>query len=168
MAQPHHHIFNALQQAIIKKVKIEAVLPHLVQKKVIPESDIKKYEGNFKNGMKILINYLRNRSYETFLDFAECIFLAQKEPSETKIVDSMIKAVQEFDQRNNSTHAQRIADIQQKYTKLVVEETETEVKQPLVVEKEDIPSSLEEAPLIGGKDCMGELFIHSCHCDNYC
>ena len=138
MTQPHHHVFNALQQAIIKGVKIEAVLYHLVDRKVIPENDKERYEKNPKNGMKILISFLRNQSYETFLDFVECIFLAQKDAPPSKvqitIVDSMIKAVQDFDQRNNSNHAKSIIDIQYKYMKRDTEEVETKEEQPLAAE----------------------------------
>ncbi len=171
MTEPHHHVFNALQQAVIRGVKIEAILPHLVQKKIIPEADTKRYESNPQNGMKILISYLRNRSYETFLDFTECIFLAQKESpakAQSTIIDSMIMAVQDFDQRNNTTHAQGIIDIQQKYMKQVTEEPETEVKQPLVVEKEeteDVPSPLAEMPLTGGKSLSeSRIQLYQYHC----
>ncbi len=138
---PQRHVFYALQHAISREVKIKAILPHLVQKKVIPEGDIKKYEDP-KKGIKHLINFLRSLSFETFLDFIECILLVERE---APIVDSIIKAVQEFDQQNNSTYAQKIADVQQKYTKL---ESEAEVEQPLPVRKEELS-------LIGGKQMFG-------------
>lgn len=137
MTQPHHHVFNALQQVIIKSVKIEAILGSLVEKKVITASDASRYKDKPKNGMKILISYLRNRSFETFLDFVECIFLAQGEaPSKVQsvpVVESMIIAVQDFDQRNNTTHTERLVAIQEKYLKQkeeVVEEAEHTVEQP--------------------------------------
>lgn len=141
MTEPHHHVFNALQQAIIRGVKVEALLPHLVHKKAIPESDIRRYEAHPKNGIKILISYLRNQSYNTFLDFVECIFLAQKDSPakvQSTVVDSMIVAVQDFDQRKSTAHAKKIIDIQQKYMKQVAigDEADTKVELPVMEEKE--------------------------------
>lgn len=155
MTQPHHHVINALQQAIIRGVKIDAILPHLIEKEVIPEANVQLYQSQqpkSNNGMKILISYLRNQSYETFLGFTECIFLAQRDaPSKVQstVVDSMIIAVQDFDRQNSTTHAQSIVDIQQKYMKKIAEETDPGVEQPLV---EDISSPSEEV-LSGGKWC---------------
>lgn len=159
MTEPHHHVFNAVQQDILRGVKILAVLPHLVDKKVIPESQVEWYAGQPKNGMKILISYLRNQSYETFLNFVECIFLAQRDsPAQVQstVVRSMTAAVQDFDQRNNTTHAERIIDIQQKYMKQVEEEA-TKVVEPVVEERE----TLIKAPLEAAsrKCCLHELSI---------
>lgn len=61
MTQPHHHVFNALQQSIIKGVNVQAVLPHLVSKGVIPEADLRRYDS--KSGMKILIRVLEKQNF---------------------------------------------------------------------------------------------------------
>ena len=145
---PHHRVYYALQQAISREVKVEAILPHLINKKVIQESDINRYKDpQPKKGTKLLLSYLRSRSYETFLDFIECILLAQRD---APIVDSIKVVVQEFDEQNNTNHAQRIADIQQKYMKQqVAEETETKIEEHLIEEREtkseDTSSNSEEA-----------------------
>lgn len=119
MTQPHHHVFNALQQAFVKGVKIEAILDHLVQEKVIQESTISRYKS--KNGMKILISYLRNQSYDTFLKFVECIFRGQvDDPSKVQsvsVVDSIIKALEDFDERNATSYAKDVVEIQNKHLK---------------------------------------------------
>ncbi len=117
MTQPHHHVFNALQQSIIKGVDVKAILQHLVRKGVIPESHKSRYET--RSGMKILIGYLRNRSFEDFLLFVECIFLTQQQdPSKSKgstVIESIIRAVQDFDQRMNTSYSERVIAIQLKY-----------------------------------------------------
>lgn len=175
MSQPHHHVYNALQQAIIKTVKIEGVLQHLIDKEVIPEAHRERYKKNPTNGMKILIAYLRNQSFETFLDFVECIFLAQKEvPSKVQsvpVVESMVKAVQDFDQRNNSTHAEKIIAIQEKYMQqqfptvevqpqsatslsLLPHEAVAKAEEEESSEYEDLPSPLQEPPVRRGKCCI--------------
>ena len=118
---PHHRVFYLCEQAIIRSVKIEAVLHHAIEKKVIPESDIPRYSNKPKNGMKILIGYLKNRSFETFLDFVECILLAQGEdPSKAQsatVVDSIVKALEEFDLQNGTSSKDDVLAIQQKYMK---------------------------------------------------
>lgn len=128
-SQPHHHVFYLCEQAIIRSVKIEAVLHHLIDKKVVPESDIPRYSDKPKNGMKILIGYLKNRSFQTFLEFVECILLAQGEdPSKAQsvtVVESIIKAVEEFDLRNDTHWADDVIAIQQKYMKFMIEHEES-------------------------------------------
>ena len=148
MTEPHHHVFNAVQKDILKGVKILAVLPYLVEKKVIPESQAEWYESQPKNGMKILISYLRNQSYETFLDFVECIFLAQRDSPakvQSTVVGSMTAAVQDFDQRNSTTHAERIISIQQKYMKQVEEEATKVQVEPATEETETLKTPPLEA-----------------------
>ena len=79
----------------------------MIEKKVIPESDIPRYANKTKNSMKILVGYLKNRSFETFLDFVECILLAQGEdPSKAQsatVVDSIVKVLEEFDLQNGTS-----------------------------------------------------------------
>lgn len=89
----------------------------MVSNKVIPEADLPRYES--KSGMKILIGFLRNKTYEDFLKFVECIFLTQRDdPSKSKalpVVESMIRAVQDFDQREGTNCAEKITAIKKKY-----------------------------------------------------
>lgn len=117
---PHHHVFYLLQTALIRSVGIKALLPLLVERKVVPEEDASLYDKQ-QNGMKILIFYLKNQSFETFLDFVECILLAQeKAPSKVQsvtVVDSIIKALKEFDEKNSTSHAETVVAIQKKYLK---------------------------------------------------
>ena len=117
MSQPHHHVFNALQQSIVKGVNVQAILPHLITRGVIPPEESHRYES--KSGMKILIGFLRNKSFEEFLTFVECIFITQQQdPSKSKalpVIDAIIKAVEDFDQRNNTNHAEKIESIKSTY-----------------------------------------------------
>ena len=59
------------------------------------------------NGMKILVAYLRNRSFETFLGFVECILLAQGDhPAQVQgatVVDVIVNVLEEFDKRGNTS-----------------------------------------------------------------
>ena len=150
MTQPHHHVFNALSQGITKSVKIDAILTHLSDKRVIPENFVSTLKS--KNGMKILISYLRNRSFKTFLVFVECIFLAQGDaPSKVQsvsIVESMIKAVKDFDERNSTSYAKDIEVIEQKYIKQISSkvteatlESSSEQAQALPISEAGLPSS---------------------------
>jgi hypothetical protein len=120
MSQPHHRVFSQCEPAIIKSVKIEAVFHHLLEKNVIQESDRARFFRK-KNGMKILVGYLRNRDFETFLTFVECILLAQGEsPSKAQsvtVVDSMVGALEGFDLQNGTKWAQDVISIQQRYMK---------------------------------------------------
>lgn len=174
MGEPHHHVFNALQQVIIRNVKIEPIFPHLIEKKVVPESDKPHYLSKPKNGMKILISYLRNQSFETFLNFVECIFLAQRDlPSKSQavpVVESIVRAVEDFDMRNQSSHAKTIIAIQHKYLKQYHAEAKVEqspgtaeveaIQESMSVsEYEDLPTPTEEAPTVlsiptVGGECM--------------
>ena len=112
MTMPHHYVFHVLNKEIIKCVRVEAILEHLVSKKVIPDSDVAIYRDRPRSGMKILIGYLRNQSFETFLSFVECIFEAQRDaPAKVKavpVVESMIRAVQDFDEREQSSYTERL------------------------------------------------------------
>lgn len=144
-SEPHHHVFYLCEAAIIRGVKIEAVLDHLIEKKVVPKSDIPRYSDKPKNGMKILIGYLKNRSFQTFLDFVECILLAQWDaPSKAQsmtVVDSIIKAVEDFDQRNDTSWTDDVRAIQQKYIKIVLEHEEYS-QEDLDGKYEFLPASL--------------------------
>ena len=130
MTEPHHHVFRSLRHAIIASVKIEAILDHIISKNIIKRSEVQIYKS--KNGMNRLLSLLRNRDYETFLSFVDCIFLAQKDPlskvQSVPIVDSIVRVVQDFDQLNKTSYASKVIDIQQTYLKQ--SQTET-VEQPL-------------------------------------
>ena len=129
MSEPHHYVFYVLNKDIIKCVKMEAVLGHLVSKKVIPDSDVALYRDRPRSGMNILIGYLKNQSFETFLSFVECIFEGQRDaPAKVQavpVVESMIRAVQDFDAKNQTTHAERVVVIQEKYLKQLHTETQS-------------------------------------------
>ncbi len=145
MSEPHHHVFNALQQAITKSVKTQNVIGHLIQKGVIKENDRNTYASS-KNGMKILIAFLRNKNYDTFLEFVDSIYLAQKDSPSTvqsTIVDSIIMAVQDFDQRNDKNHAERVIAIQNKHMKKSVA-----VEEALKEESLLSPTELEPNPQV--------------------
>lgn len=105
MSQPHHFVFNELQRAIQASVPIEPLLPYLLKKEIIKETDVKKFSG--KNGMRNLTSALRNKSYETFVRFVECIIEAgSSDPSvKLSIVQPIEKAVVQFDKEHGTTHA---------------------------------------------------------------
>lgn len=121
MSEPHHYVFILLKQEIIRSVQIEAVLHHLIERKVVPASHISRYSDKPNNGMKILVGYLQNRSFEKFLEFVECILLAQGEdPSKAQsvtVVDWIVKALEKYDQRNDTCWVEYVAVIQQRYLK---------------------------------------------------
>lgn len=142
MTQPHHHVFNSLSSVITKSYKItEATLQDLKNKNVVSEADIPRLKS--RNGMKKLEGLLRNRSFETFLGFVECIFLAHGESSDKDIpvINSIIKAVEEFDQQSSISHkyADDIKAIQKKYSQVADPEVEDSP------ESDDMPPSLSEA-----------------------
>ena len=168
--RPHKHVFDCLKHVIIKNVKIKSIIPHLVEKGVVPESDSPLYLDKPKNGMKILISYLRNQSFETFLNFVECIFLGQGDvPSEAtaaSVVESMVKAVEDFDTRNKTSHAEAIVAIQHKYLKQFQAEAKVE-QSPEITEVQESVSEYEDAtpteeppvlslPAVGG-ECLDML-----------
>ena len=134
---PHQFVFDVLTQDIIKSVKVEAVLTHLLVREVITRRDFDRYIKQPKNGMKILIGYLRDKTYDTFLEFVECIFLAQgDDPSKVQsvpVVESMILALQDLDKRQQTTYTEQLVAVKEKYLKqfeagIVAEEQSTEAK----------------------------------------
>ena len=137
----------------------------------MPESERPHYLDKPKNGMKILISYLRNQSFETFLNFVECIFLAQRDiPSQATaapVVESMVKAVEDFDTQNKTSHAEAIVAIQHKYLKQFQAEAKVE-QSPEATEAQESVSEYEDAtpteeaptvlslPAVGG-ECLDML-----------
>ena len=63
--------------------------------------------GIGKNGMKRLTSQLRNRDFDTFLKFVECILRAGSENPKINlsIVESIQRAIANFDERNGTSHA---------------------------------------------------------------
>ena len=128
MTQPHHHVFNVLEQEISRGVVIEPLLPLLLQKGVIQQSNKTMFESR-KNGMRILVGYLRSKDYDTFVRFVECIYEAQQSPEGSSkiylpIVKSIKQIVTDFDSRHNTQHVLKIdeiIDINEKVASLVKE-----------------------------------------------
>ena len=128
MTQPHHHVFNVLEQEISRGVSIEHLLPLLLQKGVIHQSNKSMFESS-KNGMRILVGFLRSKDYDTFVHFVECIYEAQRSPGgSTKIYVPIVKSIKQivtdFDSRYNTQHVLKIdeiIDINEKVASLVKE-----------------------------------------------
>ena len=128
MTQPHHHVFNVLEQEITRGVCIEPLLPLLLQKGVIQQSNKSMFESS-KNGMRILVGYLRSKDYDTFVRFVECIYEAHQSPGGSikiyvPIVKSIKQIVTDFDSRHNTQHVLKIGeiiDINEKVASLVKE-----------------------------------------------
>ena len=128
MTQPHHHVFNVLEQEISRGVGIEPLLPLLLQKGVIQQSNKSMFESS-KNGMRILVGYLRSKDYDTFVRFVECIYEAHRSPGGSikiyvPIVKSIKQIVADFDSRHNTQHVLKIdeiIDINEKVASLVKE-----------------------------------------------
>ena len=120
MSEPHHYVLISLRTAIIRNVKLEAVLQHMVKRKVVPKS---QYFGKpkSKNGMNYLIGYLQNKSFDEFLGFVECILIAQgADPSKAQsvtIVDSIVKALKEYDSKDGTCWVDYVTEIRQRYVK---------------------------------------------------
>ena len=120
MAQPHHYVFDSVHHVIEKDVKVADIAVHLVDKKIIKTADASRYERKPKNrGMAPLLQRLRNRSFETFLDFVECIFLAQGAPSgklkSIPVVESIIEVVRDYDKQHQSEYTDRVIAVREKY-----------------------------------------------------
>lgn len=129
MTQPHHHVFNVLEQEISRELSIEPLLPPLLQKGVIQQSNKSMFESS-KNGMRILVGYLRSKDYDTFVRFVECIYEAAHQSPEGSskiyipIVKSIKQIVTDFDSRHNTQHVLKIdeiIDINEKLAALVKE-----------------------------------------------
>jgi len=79
--------------------------------------------GIGKNGMKRLTSQLRNRDFDTFLKFVECILRAGSENPKINlsIVESIQRAIANFDERNGTSHASSVLRLkEQSVTKPVV------------------------------------------------
>ena len=116
MSQCHHHVFNALQREI-SKIPFEALRPILLERGVIPPTLDR--QCNTKDGMKIVVGYIRNQDFETFLKFVECICIARDANAsvEKHILDSIFSVVQDFDARNFTRHSVQVEKIMQRFQK---------------------------------------------------
>ena len=120
MTQPHHHVFNVLQQEINRCVPVEPLLPLLLQNKVIKLEEASLFQG--KNSMKFLTGYLRQRNYETFLGFVKCICEASESfegagKIEFAVVKSIQQIVTDFDAQHDTQHVKQIDIILAHYFK---------------------------------------------------
>ncbi len=134
MTQPHHHVFNALEPLFHRKVPILPLIPILIEKNVISTEETEWFKDEH-NGMKILTGYLRSRDYDTFLKFIESVFEASDQStrggssSSSSTVDfSLIKTVEEvvvdFDKKYNTSHAGRIEEIMEIYSRKPLQQVE--------------------------------------------
>ena len=144
MTQPHHHAFNALEPLFHRKVPILPLIPILIEKDVISADEIDlKWFKDEHNGIKILTGYLRSKNYDTFLKFIESIFEVDAQQYDSasggnSIVDfSLMKSVKEvvvdFDKKYNTTHADRIEEIFEKYSRKSVHEESNSESSGLLV-----------------------------------
>ena len=111
MSQPHHFVFNELQRVIQKCVPIEPLIPFLLEKKIIKETDLPKFRT--KNGMKYLTSFLRNRDFDVFVNFVDCITAAgARDPSvNLSIVTSIQSAVEGFDRSHGTSHSAQLSGL---------------------------------------------------------
>lgn len=105
MSQPHHFVFNELQRVIQKCVPFEPLIPFLLEKKIIKETDLPKFRT--KNGMKLLTSFLRNKDFDVFVNFVHCIAAAgERDPSvNLSIVSSIQSAIEGFDRSHGTSHS---------------------------------------------------------------
>ena len=134
MSQPHHHVFNAIQPQINRGVPVKEVLPLLLQKGVVKPELQRTIE---RGGMKIVTSYLRNRDFETFLLFVECICIACCDPKSSRKVmsqtlDSIQEVVRDFDSQHGTDHCSRVTAIVKQYIKPA-----TMMEEPSEVEEEE-------------------------------
>ena len=127
MTQPHHHVFNALEPLLHRKVPILPLIPILTEKGVI-SSEQESWFRDEQNGIKILTGYLRNKDYDTFLNFMESVFEAGARSDGTvdfSLMKSVRQVVADFDVKFETAHADRIQEIIDRYTNKQVTTAET-------------------------------------------
>ena len=121
MSQPHHHVFNALQREIYRGVPIEQLLPILLSKGVVKQESAHLYSS--KNGIKVLVGYLRKKDFGTFMKFVECICLAHETPTggskvEKPIVAAIRSVINDFDKRNETNYAAEVDRVISNFQKM--------------------------------------------------
>ena len=116
MSQCHHHVFNALQRQMCCFIPFEVLRPILLKRGVIPAPYL---DSHTKNGVKIVVGYLRNQDFETFLKFVECICIARDATArpDKQILDSIFSVVQDFDARNSTQHSVQVEQIMKQFQK---------------------------------------------------
>ena len=80
----------------------------LLERGVIPPSVDE--HCNTRDGIQKVVGYLRNKDFETFLKFVECICIADTGVNK-KILDSIFCAVQDFDARKSTQYSVRVEQI---------------------------------------------------------
>lgn len=139
MSEPHHHVYNALQREIYRSVPAEQLLPMLLDKGVVQQKLADQIRMS-PFGTKILVGYLRNQDFETFLKFLECICIAHETPEggskvEKPIVMTIRSVVADFDQRNDTKYTAEVDEIIHRFQKLsTLDEPEqsTSLEEPTV------------------------------------
>lgn len=142
MSQPHHFVFNELQRQICKEVPFDLIKSHLLSRGVVKEENLSLYTSNPKRAMRTLTSLLRNKGFDVFVDFIQCIVdaeveLEQRGSSETvdfSIVETIQLAVEHFDSSHGSNHADRIPHRRKKMsidTKLQTSQQELDVQSSL-------------------------------------
>ena len=117
MSQCHHHVFNALQREIYRSIPFEVLRPILLERGVIPPSLDR--QCSTRNGIKIVVGYLRNQDFETFLKFVECICVARDANAIVgkQILDSIFCAAQDFDVRTSTQYSVQVEQIMKRFQK---------------------------------------------------
>ena len=87
----------------------------MLERGVIPHSLDRQCDT--KNGMKIVVGYLRNQDFETFLKFVECICVAREANAkvEKQILDSIFSAVQDFDVKKSTHCSSQVEKIMERF-----------------------------------------------------
>lgn len=158
MTQPHHFVFNELDSVIRKSAKIEHLLPLLVKRKVISDSLQQQCRVAGKQGMKFLTSYLRNKDFDTFITFLECIQEAADEhPGEVKVtvLENIHEAVKHFDKRSQggvqTNYADRIPGVKKKSV------TQPETSEPASVLQSTVQSPQMTDAITAAKESMLQL-----------
>ena len=114
MSEPHHYVFNELERTIWKEIPFDLLKPHLLARGVVSDELVSKCTARPKRAVKILTSVLRNKNFDVFVDFVQCIIDAEldaEQGSETvdfSVVDSITSAVKHFDSTHESHHADKI------------------------------------------------------------
>ena len=150
MSAPHHHVFNAMQREIYRSIMVEPLLPVLKDRGVISPKEDKLFREKSKNNIKILVGILRNQTFETFLNFVECICIAHESPEgegkvEKLIVVSIRNVVEDFDSKHNTEYVKRINEIIDRYKKTATFLEQTAEEEHITSGEQETVSSEEGA-----------------------
>ena len=117
MSEPHHYVFNALETVIYRSAPFEVLRPILLLQGVIPPFIDKSCDTN--NGIKIVVGYLRNKGFDKFLKFVECICIARDKNARvnTQILGSILCAVKDFDGKYATEHHVQVEKINKRFQK---------------------------------------------------